>query len=518
MKNRKTILRLLSVMMIISMLTVLGLGTVFADEVGSDEEIVESRGRGRSERGEREGRGEREERGEREGRGEREERGPRNGGGSGDRTGGRRRNFGGGRSSSMDLGAAFDALISGASGEFEYNPIQQGGPAGWTPERVHNAYIHDNEDGTFKIGTNGDAGNTDRNRAQGWGYDVTADDTIWSVKTTCLVDPDAADDQSVGLWLYYNFGENTTDTGWIIVEYRQTAGVPGGWHFWLDCAMADGSRAAGWYLLPGSDPSVLLTDIEIRVTNSKVEYFINGNLSETVDFNQKQMTGPTGYFEDGRDGDDFKDITLTRIGMTAQWHGAGNGNYHATWGMPLYGPWVEKDDPVVVVPPASGSAATALARKASAASADEDVLGATTRGDIVANEGWSILESETELEVSGNERILNVTAPANADGTYELRYLLISPELRAELLADDITHITFKLGNASIKVPLDAFYTDEVKEAIADLGLDIGDVTFVLMISPQDGSYIAGAFIKDGDTLHDIFDLLPDIKLTNAAK
>jgi len=148
------------------------------------------------------------------------------------------------------------------------------------------------------------------------------------------------------------------------------------------------------------------------------------------------------------------------------------------------------------------------------------VLGAFSRGDIVTDNGWVWLDSEYETEEQGDAKIFHVIAPLDEDGSYALRYMLLTPELYAELKADGYTHISFELGDAAVLVSLDAFRNDALDEALDALGLKADDVTFVLMLDfDEEGDiFLAGAYAKDGEELHDIFDKLPGISLTNAEK
>ena len=106
--------------------------------------------------------------------------------------------------------------------------------------------------------------------------------------------------------------------------------------------------------------------------------------------------------------------------------------------------------------------------------------------------------------------VFHVKAFPDADATYPLRYLIITPELIESLKADGYTHICFEYGYAKITVAIEAL------EAIGG-----GTTTFVLMLDGTSGRFLAGAYTKVGDVLTSVFDAIlarNGIELTEATR
>ncbi|MCL2812003.1 MAG: hypothetical protein FWD25_08975 [Clostridia bacterium] len=164
--------------------------------------------------------------------------------------------------------------------------------------------------------------------------------------------------------------------------------------------------------------------------------------------------------------------------------------------------------PTVTVVPAA-------VRRAPAGDTDTGVLGAFSRSDIVTDIVWGYLDAEYEIDELGDMNIFRVLAPPADDGSYVLRYLILTPALYAELTGDGYTHIAFEMEDAVLLVPFSSF-----------AGLSewpVTETTFVLMLDYQDGSFIAGAYALDGEVLDeedlvDIFDELSGLTLTGGEK
>jgi len=147
------------------------------------------------------------------------------------------------------------------------------------------------------------------------------------------------------------------------------------------------------------------------------------------------------------------------------------------------------------------AAATATGTAGTGGGGEGRVLGAFSRNDIVADNTWSFLDSECEAD----GKTFRVFAPT--DGAH---FLVLTPELYAELKGAGYTHLEFVLGDAVIAAPLSAF-------AGVD-GYPVTSTTFVLMIDPNGNPYIAGAYAREDDALRDVYDALSGITLANATK
>jgi len=141
-------------------------------------------------------------------------------------------------------------------------------------------------------------------------------------------------------------------------------------------------------------------------------------------------------------------------------------------------------------------------------------LGAFSRSDIVTNGGWGYLDAEYQLADQGDMSIYRVFAPEAEDGSFVLRYLVLTPAIYEELTEAGYTHLEFVMGDASIMVPFSAF------AGLVDW--PVAGTTFILMLDVDGDGFIAGAYALDdealGGELADIFELLAGLSLKVAVK
>jgi len=162
--------------------------------------------------------------------------------------------------------------------------------------------------------------------------------------------------------------------------------------------------------------------------------------------------------------------------------------------------------------PLGGPNPTVVPAAVLGATDDTGVLGVFSRLDLVTDRTWTYLEAEYEMEELDDMNIFRTFAPPEENGSYALRYFVLTPALYAELTGDGYTHIEFVMGKATILAPLSAFVGLE--------DLPVTDTTFALMLDYQNGEFIAGAYAHglDDEKLLDIFSLLPDLTLTGVDK
>jgi len=161
------------------------------------------------------------------------------------------------------------------------------------------------------------------------------------------------------------------------------------------------------------------------------------------------------------------------------------------------------------------------------ASGDEDILGVTdnTPLELVSDEDWVIQENYADADMYNGVNVYRVTAlPSTETGQYELRYLLIKPQLIAEMLAMESEELWFEMEDACLRIPASVFNSDAARAAVESCGFGMDEFIFVMMIKPdsegqevEEGgkAYTVGLFVRDGDLLGnaapDLFDVTQEL-------
>ncbi len=136
---------------------------------------------------------------------------------------------------------------------------------------------------------------------------------------------------------------------------------------------------------------------------------------------------------------------------------------------------------------------------------DDDLL---MENALVFNKAWEIMESTPELEILGGRKYFRVTAYADADGNYSLRYLVLNPVALQALTDANVNEVQFDLSGASVRFRPDIFDRKGIQSTMAEAGLTNETVEFAFMIDLvyEDGkaSYQYALFIKIGTKLVDV--------------
>jgi len=142
-------------------------------------------------------------------------------------------------------------------------------------------------------------------------------------------------------------------------------------------------------------------------------------------------------------------------------------------------------------------------------------------GDIVTNRDWVIQDNYVDIGVFNGVDVFRVTALPNSEtGQYELRYLLITQELLADMLERGIEELWFEMDGASLRIPISVFTSDATRQMVEGYGFDPDTVLFVLKIEPdRDGqevegggkAYNVGLFIRQDGVQEYVYPDLLDI-------
>ncbi len=137
---------------------------------------------------------------------------------------------------------------------------------------------------------------------------------------------------------------------------------------------------------------------------------------------------------------------------------------------------------------------------------DDDILLENTQ---VFNKSWQMMDATPELEMQGNRKYFRVTAYADADGNYTLRYLVFNAAALQALTDANVDEIHFNLNGASLRFRPELFNRKGIQSTMAEAGLTMDTVEFAFMIEPTyekngKASYTHALYIKIGTKLVDV--------------
>ena len=100
-------------------------------------------------------------------------------------------------------------------------------------------------------------------------------------------------------------------------------------------------------------------------------------------------------------------------------------------------------------------------------------------GSIVTD----VNEVALEYEFTADNNVLEIVAPAEADGSYAIRELHLSIELLAQLKEEKITVVRFVNGDVAVEFSIDVFDAESIQLIAVDLDNDV--IGYVVAIDPN---------------------------------